>query len=331
MGLQMTGSSMNDKFDCRAAFSDTLCGLAETDTRIVAVANDSVGSSNLKAFRSRFPNRLVNVGIAEQNMVGVGAGLANGGLIPFVCGASCFLTGRALEQIKADLGYSRHNVKLCGMSSGMAYGELGPTHHSIEDLAWTRAIANLTVVVPADPVETAEAVRFAASFEGPVFLRLSRMPVPSVHPESYRFQMGQAVELRGGSDLTLIANGTMVCRALDAAAALQEQGIAAAVLNFSTIRPIDRDAIVRAAKRGPIVTIEEHTVLGGLGGAVAEVVVETVPVRMRLLGVPGEFAPTGSPEFLMEHFGLTARHIRDAALSLMEGHRSGTRSTDTRD
>jgi transketolase len=309
---------MSNKFDCRVAFSEALCALAEKDSRIVAVANDSIGSSNLKAFRDRFPDRLVNVGIAEQNMVGVSAGLANGGLIPFVCGASCFLTGRALEQIKADLGYSRHNVKLCGMSSGMAYGELGPTHHSIEDLAWTRTIANMTVIVPADPVETAAAIRFAAAFDGPVFLRLSRMPVPAVHAESYQFQLGKAVELWSGDDITLIANGTMVCRALEAAAALQECGIGATVLNMPTIRPIDRDAIVLAAKRGPIVTVEEHTTIGGLGGAVAEVVVETVPVKMRLMGVPGEFAPTGSAEFLMEHFGLTPRHIRDAALSLME-------------
>ncbi len=141
---------MTSGADCRIAFSQALVALAEADPRIVAVANDSVGSSNLKEFKRRFPERLVNVGIAEQNLVGVSAGLASAGKIPFACGASCFLTGRALEQVKVDLGYSRHNVKLCGMSSGMAYGELGPTHHSIEDLAWTRAIANLTVIVPAD-------------------------------------------------------------------------------------------------------------------------------------------------------------------------------------
>ena len=178
---------MTALYDCRIAFADTLVALAEQDSRIVAVCNDSVGSSNLKAFKQRFPDRLVNVGIAEQNLVGVSAGLASAGKIPFTCGASCFLTGRALEQIKADLAYSRHNVKLCGISSGMAYGELGPTHHSIEDLAWTRAIANMTVLVPADPVETAAAVRAAAAFDGPVFLRLSRMPVPVVCAEGAGF------------------------------------------------------------------------------------------------------------------------------------------------
>jgi transketolase len=301
--------------DCRVAFADALIALAEADPRIVAVANDSVGSSNLKGFAARFPDRLVNVGIAEQNLVGVSAGLANGGKIPFTCGASCFLTGRALEQIKADVAYSRHNVKLCGMASGMAYGELGPTHHSIEDLAWTRAIANMTVVVPADPLETAQAVRAAAAFDGPVFLRISRLPVPDVHPADYVFGFGRAARLRAGSDVTLVACGVTVPRALEAATRLEADGISAAVLNMSSIRPIDRDAIAEA--RGPIVTVEEHTTYGGLGSAVAEVVVTTVPTRMRMLGVPGVFAPTGSAEFLLDHFGMSPEGIRDAARALV--------------
>jgi transketolase len=303
---------MSDRADCRVAFADTLMALAEADPRIVAVCNDSVGSSNLKAFQRRFPDRVINVGIAEQNLVGVSAGLASAGKIPFTCGASCFLTARALEQIKVDLAYSGHNVKLCGMSSGMAYGELGPTHHSIEDLAWTRAIANLTVVVPADPVETAQATRAAAGANGPVFLRLSRMPVATITADAPAFTIGRATTLRTGLDATIIATGVMVERALAAAALLDEEGVSAAVINLSTIRPIDRDAIGEAARRGPIVTVEEHTVHGGLGSAVAEVVVETHPARMRLLGVPGVFAPTGSTAFLLEHFGLTPAGIRDA-------------------
>jgi transketolase len=304
--------------DCRGAFAETLVALAASDPRIVAVVNDSVGSSNLREFKRLFPDRLVNLGIAEQNMVGVSAGLAGAGKVPFVCGASCFLTARALEQIKADLAYSRHNVKLCGMSSGLAYGQLGPTHHSIEDVAWTRAIAGMTVVVPADPMETAQCVRAAAGFEGPVFLRLSRLPVPAVHPSGYEFRIGRAARLRNGADVTLVANGIMVCRALEAARLLESDGIDAAVLNMSTVRPIDAEAIIEAARRGPIVTIEEHTTFGGLGGAVAEVVVSSQPTRMRLLGVPGVFAPTGSAEFLLEHFGLTPPHIRDAARGLLE-------------
>ena len=182
------------------------------------MVNDSVGSSKVNNFGKRFPDRLINVGIAEQTMVGLAAGLANGGKIPFVCAASPFLTGRALEQIKADVAYSDANVKLAGMSPGMAYGELGPTHHSIEDLAWMRAIANMTVLVPADPIETEQAVRAAAEYRGPVFLRIGRTPVPAVHDEDYRFRIGKAALLRDGQDVTLIANGTMVCRALEAAA-----------------------------------------------------------------------------------------------------------------
>jgi transketolase len=305
--------------DCRVAFAEALVGLATADARIVAVANDSIGSSNLKTFKQRFPERLINVGIAEQNMVGVSAGLANAGKIPFTCGAACFLTGRALEQIKADLAYSRHNVKLCGMSSGMAYGELGPTHHSIEDVAWLRAIANMTVIVPADPLETAQAVRAAAAIEGPVFIRVSRMPVPAVHADNYAFTIGRAVWLRRGSDITLIANGVMVVRALQASDRLADDGVSAGVLNMSTVKPLDREAVQAAAAIGPIVTIEEHSIRGGLGSAVAEEVVSTRPVLMRLLGVPDVFAPTGSPSFLFEHFGLTPAGITEAARAVLHG------------
>ena len=310
---------MSALFDCRDAFARTLEQLAEHEPRIVAVVNDSVGSTRLGRFARQFPKRLVNVGIAEQNMVGIGAGLANGGKIPFVCGASCFLTGRALEQVKVDLAYSKSNVKLCGMSSGLAYGQLGPTHHSIEDLAWTRAIAGLTVVAPADPNETAQAVAAAAESDGPVFLRLSRMPVPEVHPPGYRFAFGRAVTLRPGNDVTLIANGTMVCRALEAAALLAADGVSARVVNLSTLAPLGRAAIADAAEStGAIVTVEEHSVHGGLGGAVAECVACSRPVPMRILGIPGTFAPTGTAEFLLEHFGLTPAGIREAALQLVE-------------
>ncbi len=310
---------MTQLYDCRDAFENKLRELASEDQRIVAVVNDSVGSSKLNQFGQMYPVRLVNVGIAEQNMIGVGAGLANGGLIPFVCGAAPFLTGRALEQIKADLAYSNANVKLCGMSSGMAYGELGPTHHSIEDMAWLRAIANMTVIVPADPVETAQAVEVAVSTAGPMFIRLSRLPVPIVHDPDYRFAIGKAALLRDGGDITLIANGVLVCQALAAAEMLAKEGVQARVLNMSTVRPLDNEAVQAAAtETGGIVTAEEHTVFGGLGSAVAEVVVSTHPVPMRILGVPGVFAPTGSASWLLEHFGLTAQGIFDAALELVK-------------
>jgi transketolase len=305
-------------FDCRDAYSQTLEELAAQDQRVCAVVNDSVSSTKLKNFKGKFPERFINVGIAEQNMVGVGAGLANGGMVPYVCGASCFLTARAMEQVKVDLGYSRWNVKLCGMSSGMAYGELGPTHHSIEDMAWTRIIPNLTVIVPADPIETAAVMRYSLDHEGPMFLRISRMPVPQVHAEDYAFTLGKAPMLREGNDISILANGVMVSRALEAAALLAKVGIQARVLNMSSIKPIDRDAILDAARntRG-IVTAEEALQAGGLGGAVAEILALHHPAPMRILGLPDVFAPTGSAEFLLEHFGLTAEGIQAAALDLL--------------
>ena len=304
-----------DLFDCRVAFAETLIELAREDRRIVAVCNDSVGSSNLVAFAAEFPDRLINVGIAEQDMVGVGAGLALSGYVPFVCGASPFLTGRALEQIKADVAYSQSPVILCGMSPGMAYGELGPTHHSIEDLSWLRAIAGLGIVVPADPDETRAAVRWAATAATPVFLRIGRFKVPAV---TGSFAFGTAGRLRAGTDVTVVATGTMVSRALQAAEEAAGQGVSVRVLNMSTIAPLDEEAILAAARETrAIVTAEEATVTGGLGAAVASVVVTSEHrVPMRMLGVPREFAPTGSAAFLLEHFGLTAAGIRAAAVGL---------------
>jgi transketolase len=309
--------------DCRDEFAATLERLAQGDERVVVVVNDSIGSSKLGGFAKRFPERLVNVGIAEQNLVGVAAGLANGGKRPFVAAASCFLTARALEQIKADLAYSNANVTLCGMSPGVAYGQLGATHHSIEDVAWLRAIANMIVVVPADPAETAQALTAAAEHDGPVFVRVSRMPVPVVNADDYRFEIGRAVRVRHGDDVTLIANGTMLSRAVEAAALLDGDGIDARVVSMPTVKPLDPAEVeAAAAETGGIVTVEEHTIRGGLGGAVAEHVVVTQPVPMRILGIPDTFAPTGSAVWLLDHFGLNAEGIRAAARGLLEGRQT---------
>lgn len=314
-------TSVGGTFDCRQAFVEELIALARTDARIVAVCNDSVGSSNLGAFKKEFPDRLINVGIAEQNMVGVAAGLANGGLLPFVCAASPFLTGRSLEQIKADVAYSNFPVALCGMSPGLAYGALGPTHHSIEDLAWIRAIGNLPVIVPADPTETRAAMRWFAASTRPAFIRVSRYKVPAVMPEGHVFELGKSVTLRDGNDVTLIAIGTMVARALEAAEQLAAQGISARVVNTSSVKPLDAETVLRAAREtGAIVTVEEAIVYGGLGGAVAELVVQHHPVPMRIMGVPG-FAPTGTTTFLFKHFGLTAEGIAQQARSLLDARK----------
>ena len=268
-------------FDCRVAYSSVLEELAAQDQRVCAVINDSLSSAKLKSFKTKYPDRFINVGIAEQNLVGVGCGLANSGMIPYLCAASCFLTARAMEQIKVDLAYSKTNV-------------------------------------PADPVETAAVMRYSLVHEGPMFLRIARLPVPRVHGDDYEFRLGKAVRLREGSDVTLIANGLMVCRALDAAKALEVRGISARVLNMSTLKPLDHEAILDAARttRG-IVTAEEALAAGGLGGAIAEVLAQQHPTPMRILGVPDVFAPTGKAEFLLEHFGLTAAGIERAALELL--------------
>jgi transketolase len=314
----MTWMTAEATYDCREAFADELIALAREDPRVVAVCNDSVGSSNLGDFRQEFPDRLINVGIAEQDLVGVGAGLANGGLIPFVSAAAPFLTGRALEQIKADVAYSEAHVILCGQSPGVSYGELGPTHHSIEDFSWIRAIAGLPVVVPADPAETRAAVRWAAKHPGPSYLRIARFPVPAVMPEETPFEFGKARLLRDGSDVTVIATGTMTARALEAARELENQGRSVRVLSMTFVEPLDVDAVLAAARdTGRIVTAEEATTTGGLGAAVATLLAQHRPTPMRILGVPRSFAPTGSASFLLEHFGLTAAGIAAAARQLI--------------
>lgn len=298
------------RMDNRVAFADELTALARQDERIVVVCNDSVGSSNLGAFREEFPERLINVGIAEQNMVGVGAGLAISGLIPFVCAAGPFLTGRALEQIKADVAYSATPVVLCGMSPGMAYGELGPTHHSVEDFSWLRALPGLDIVVPADVAQTRSVLRSVVAEPRPTYVRIGRHKVPPVSEVGAAIERGRFVLARPGSDVTIIAAGTEVSEALAAAALLADRGVDARVLNALYISPLDVEAVLAAAtETRAIVTAEEAMVSGGLGAAVASIVAQSrARVPMRLAGL-GEFAPTGDTDFLLDHFGLTAPHL----------------------
>ncbi len=297
--------------DCRDAWARTIEDLAAADSRIVAVVNDSIGSSKLGGFQKKFPDRLINVGIAEQVMVGVAAGLANGGFVPFVSAASCFITGRALEQVKADVAYSRYNVKLIGQSSGVAYGELGATHHSIEDFAWLRPLG-IPVIVPADAWETEQAIRWATAHDGPAYVRLSRMPVPDLDIPDRMFRMGRAETVREGQDVTIIAIGTTVHRAAAAADLLAAEGICARVLNHATLLPLDEEALRAAAATGAIVTAEEAHVAGGLGGAVAEWCAAHAPTPLERMGFTG-FLPTGSVEDLFAENGLTAMGIAAAA------------------
>lgn len=304
--------------DCRGAYARALTDIARADERLVVVANDSVGSSNLGAFREEFPTRLINVGIAEQNQVGVAAGLENGGKIPFVSCAGSFLSARATEQIKIDAAYSHRHMLLCAQSPGLAYGQLGSTHHSAEDVSIMRAIPDMTVIVPADPAETAGAVHWAYSeLDGPAYIRVSRMKVPAVHGEDYVFTP-EAVTVRDGADLTIIANGTALHRAIEAADRLAADGVRARLLSIPVVKPLDEDAVLAAAREtGRIITVEEGTVKGGLGGAVAELTADRCPVPVRRLGVPDEFAPTGSEAWLMDHWGVSAEGVIAAARGLM--------------
>ncbi len=316
----MRATALATGYDNRQAFADELIELARTDARIVAVCNDSVGSSNLNGFKAEFPDRLINVGIAEQNMVGVGAGLASAGLVPFVCGAGPFLTGRALEQIKADVAYSQHPVILCGMSPGMAYGELGPTHHSVEDFSWLRALPGLDIVVPADRAQTRAAVASAVRQPRPMYIRVGRHKVPDVGGEGQGLERGTITVARPGSDVTLIGAGTTVSAALEAAESLAAQGISARVLNAAYLAPLDEGTILQAARETrAIVTVEEANVAGGLGTAVASLVAQQgreQRVPLRILGLH-QFAPTGSTSYLLEHFGITAPHIASAARDVL--------------
>lgn len=303
--------------DCRDTWAQTLTDVALADDRIIAVVNDSVGSSKLGGFQQQLPERTVNVGIAEQNMVGVAAGLANAGRIPFVSAAGCFLTARAMEQIKADIAYSQYNVKLIGQSPGVAYGDLGPTHHSIEDLAWLRTLPGIVVVAPCDRRETEQAVRWAAQYEGPVYIRVPRMGVPDIHGEDYTFEPGRATTVHDGDDVTVIATGTTVTRALDAVHLLAAEGVAARVVSMPTVQPLDTAAVLAAAREtAGIVTVEEAFV-SGLGAAVSETVTAHHPCRVHSIGFRDHFAPTGSAPWLLDHIGASPAGIADRARALL--------------
>lgn len=308
---------MTDLFDCRQAYAATLTDIARADERLVVV-NDSVGSANLGGFQKEFPTRLINVGIAEQNQVGVAAGLENGGKIPVVSCAGSFLSARATEQVKIDVGYSCRHVLLCAQSPGLAYGQLGSTHHSAEDVSIMRALPGMTVIVPADPVETEGALRWAYNeLDGPAYIRISRMKVPAVHGPDYVFTP-KAVTLREGTDLTVIANGTTVHRALEGVERLAAEGASARLLSLPVVKPLDEETVLAAAREtGRIITIEEGTVKGGLGGAVAELTAQRCPVPVRRLGVPDEWAPTGSEAWLMDHWGISAEGVVAAAHELL--------------
>ncbi len=298
----------------REAYGVTLAELGKTNDKIVALDADLSKSTKSADFQKDFPERFFNAGIAEQNMIGMAAGMASMGLIPFASTFAMFATGRVFEQIRNSVAYPKANVKIVGSHSGLTVGEDGATHQALEDIALMRSIPNMVVLVPSDATETAAAVRAAAEYYGPVYIRTGRMAVEDIHPNGVDFKIGRAETLVQGNDVALIATGIGVKLALEAAEILQADGISARVINMSTIKPLDEDAVIAAAKEcKKIVTVEEHNIIGGLGSAVAEVVSENHPVVVRRIGTRDQFGQSGKPDDLLQSYGLTKEAVVEAA------------------
>lgn len=302
----------------REAYGNALAAVGAKNKNIVVLDADLSKSTKTNVFKEQFPDRFFNAGIAEQNLISVGAGLATAGKIPFVSSFAMFATGRAFEQIRNAVCYPKLNVKVCATHAGITVGEDGATHQSLEDIACMRVLPNMTVVVPADEAETTSVIEWAANYQGPVYVRLGRAGVDDTTPAGYQFVPGKSQTLVEGADLTIIACGALVGPAVEGAKELAQAGISARVINMASIKPIDKDAIVKAAQEtGAILTAEEHNVLGGLGSAVAEVVVQEVPVPMAFVGVQDSFGESGTPKELMAKYGLTAKDIVVAAKKLV--------------
>ncbi|MDD5191028.1 MAG: transketolase family protein [Dehalococcoidales bacterium] len=304
---------MAGKASLREAYGKTLLELGKTNPDIVALDADLSKSTMTLFFAKEFPERFFECGISEQNMMGVAAGLACCGKIPFASTFAVFAPGRCFDQIRVSIAQSHHNVKIVTTHGGLTVGEDGGSHQAIEDLSLVTSMPGMTVIVPADAIETAQVIKTAAATKGPFYIRLSRMEWPLVNDESYKFQLGKAALLRQGKQATIIAMGLMVATALEAADKMKLDGIDCRVLNMATLKPIDAQAIVQAAREtGAIVTVEEHLEHGGLGSAVAEVLAKTVPTPMQFVGVKDVYGQSGKPLELLEKYGLTAKEIEQA-------------------
>lgn len=303
----------------RDAFFDALAALAAEDERVWALTGD-LGIGLFEPVEQAAPGRVLNVGIAEQALVGIAAGLSYAGKVPFAYSIAPFVTSRPHDQIRVDVAMAKAGVTLVGVGGGVSYGYLGPTHHAIEDVALMRALPNMTVLTPGDPGEVERATRAAAELDGPVYLRLGKNGERPLLPADSRFEIGRAALLRDGDDVTLATTGTMLSETLDAADRLLAAGVSASVLHFGTIKPFDSDALLAtAARTGTIVTVEEHSIVGGLGSAAAEALAEHgVPAQLRRIGLRDEFAfAVGSREHLLREYGLTANDVARTALALI--------------
>jgi len=303
----------HEKIATREAYGRVLVELGEQYPDLVVLDADLSKSTKTYEFSKRFPERFFNMGIAEQNMMGTAAGLALAGKIPCASTFAVFAVGRAFDQIRNSIAYPGLNVKIIASHAGITVGEDGASHQSIEDISLIRTIPNMTVIVPADATETAQAVKAAVAYNGPVYIRLGRPKVPVLFGADYQFQLDRSLVLREGTDAVIFAAGIMVSEALKAASLLAEEGIQAAVVNVHTIKPLDERTIVDLAeKTGAVVTAEEHSIYGGLGSAVAEVLSERCPTPLVRVGIKDRFGESGSPANLLEFFGLTAPYIAEA-------------------
>ena len=303
----------------RDAYGKALVELGQKNDKVIVFDADLAAATKTGMFKKEFPERFIDCGIAEGNMIGVAAGMATTGYTVFASSFAMFAAGRAFEQVRNTIGYPHINVKIGATHAGISVGEDGASHQCCEDIALMRTIPGMTIINPADDVETRLAVLAAAEMDGPVYMRFGRLAVPRIFDENYKFEIGKGVYLKEGKDVTIIATGLMVERALQAAEMLKAEGVDAAVINMATIKPIDRDIIVDAAKKtGAIVTAEEHNVIGGLGGAVAEVIAETVPVPVLRVGVEDTFGKSGPALELLEIFGLNAENICAKAKAAIE-------------
>jgi len=302
---------MSKKIATRESYGKALVELAKSNKNVVVLDADLSKSTKTAEFKAVAPERFFNMGIAEANMMGVAAGLSTCGKIPFVSTFAMFAAGRAFEQIRNSICYPRLNVKVCATHAGLTVGEDGASHQAIEDISLMRSIPNMTVINPADDVETKAAIKAIAEYNGPCYVRLGRMPVDVINDiENYEFKIGKGVTLSEGNDVTIIGTGIMVEAALAAKEILSKEGINARVINIHTIKPIDNELIIKAAKEtGVIVTAEEHSIIGGLGSAVSEVVCEEYPVPVLKVGVKDVFGESGQPVDLLKKYGLTAMDI----------------------
>lgn len=315
-----------NKIHNRQAVCETLLALAENDRDIVVLCSDSRGSASMGPFAEKYPERFVETGIAEQNIVGIAAGLAACGKKPFVASPASFLTMRSAEQIKLDIAYSQMNVKLIGISAGISYGALGMSHHSLQDIALLRSVPGIMISVPADRHEARCMTEALLNHTGPAYMRLGRNPVEDVYPsQDYDFKLGRAMTMRHGNAISVITFGETVRIALDAAELMSARGIDCRVINMHTLKPLDTECIIKAAKEtGAILTIEEHSVLSGFGAAVAETVVQNKPVPMKIMGIPDEPAIPGKTGEVFEHYGIGPENLcREAErlINMKEGGR----------